>query len=79
MSSRNLSSVYQGTLEAALAVVISVGIGVLADSYFDMSPWFMLAGLGVGFAAFTVRLVRIAGERDKTPTDVLEDEKKEHK
>ncbi|MFP8874915.1 MAG: AtpZ/AtpI family protein [Myxococcota bacterium] len=69
MSSRNPGSAYQGALEASIALAISLGAGVWADDHFDTSPGFLLAGLGIGFAAFTVRLMRLAGERDETGRD----------
>lgn len=62
MSRRQLGAAYQGALEAALAVVISAGIGIWADSYFDTSPGFLLAGLGIGFGAFIWRLVKLSQE-----------------
>ena len=75
MSSRNLGSAYQGSLEAALAVAIGVGLGVFADDYFDTSPWFLFAGLGIGFSAFVVRLYRLMGEADEQQKNVGEGKK----
>ena len=77
MSSRNLGSAYQGAIEAALAVAISVGLGVLADDYFDTSPWFLLLGLGIGFGAFVLRLYRLMDERNEQHENVREDEKEQ--
>ena len=59
MSPRGFGSAYQGAVEATLAVVISVLIGVWADTKLDSSPAFFLVGLGVGFGAFILRLMRL--------------------
>ena len=69
MSSRNPGNAYQGALEASIALALCVGAGVWADDSLDTSPWFLLVGLGIGFAAFTVRLIRLAGERGETERD----------
>lgn len=58
---------YQGAMEATLAVAISVGIGLWVDAKLDTSPIGMLVGLGVGFGAFVLRLVRLV--HDLTPRD----------
>ena len=50
-------------MQSALAVVVSLGIGVWADSYFGTSPTFLFVGLGIGFAAFILRLWRLAQEQ----------------
>jgi F0F1-type ATP synthase assembly protein I len=47
---------YEGGLQAALSVVISMGIGFWADDYFDSSPVGLFVGLAVGFGAFTLRI-----------------------
>jgi len=60
---------YQGGVEASLAVAICVGAGVWADDYFGTSPGFMLAGLGIGFAAFITRLIRLTKELNDDSAD----------
>ena len=59
---KTLGPAYQGGLEAALAVVISMGFGVWADSYFGTSPILLFVGLAIGFGAFVVRLLRMTQE-----------------
>lgn len=59
---RGWGPAYQGAMEASLAVAISVGIGIWVDSELETSPYGMLIGLGVGFASFVVRLVRLVRE-----------------
>ncbi len=57
-----LGGAYQGALEATLAVVISVLLGVWADTKLETSPVFLLVGLVVGFGAFILRLMRLLRE-----------------
>ena len=67
VNTRRAGGAYQGALEATLAVVISVLLGVWADTTFDTSPAFFVIGLAVGFGAFILRLTRLlreAGEPD---------------
>jgi len=50
---------YQGAMEAVLAIPIGAGFGYLADRQWESAPVGLLIGLGVGFAAFILRLVRM--------------------
>ena len=50
---------YQGAMEAVLAIPIGAGFGHLADRQWDSEPVGLLIGLGIGFAAFILRLVRM--------------------
>ena len=56
---RRLGAVYQGAFEAVIALLIAVGIGYWLDGYFDSAPWLLLMGTAIGFASFTVRLIRL--------------------
>jgi len=56
---RRLGAVYQGAFEAVIAQLIAVGFGYWLDGYFDTAPWFLLIGAAIGFASFTVRLIRL--------------------
>ena len=53
---------YQGAFEAVFAIVIGAGVGYGVDSRFATEPWGVLVGLGLGFGAFVLRLVRLASE-----------------
>jgi F0F1-type ATP synthase assembly protein I len=53
---------YQGTVEAVFAILIAVGIGYLADRRLDTFPTFLFVGVGLGFAAFVLRLWRLGQE-----------------
>ncbi|MFP4054953.1 MAG: AtpZ/AtpI family protein [Phycisphaerae bacterium] len=48
--------------EFIVAFLVPVGLGMLVDARWGLSPWCTVAGAGVGFAAGLYRLVRIARE-----------------
>ena len=56
---RRKGAVYQGAFEAVIALLIAVGFGYWLDGYFDTAPWLLLVGTAIGFASFTVRLIRL--------------------
>jgi F0F1-type ATP synthase assembly protein I len=60
---------YQGALEAVLSIPIGMGLGYLADRQFGTSPIFLLVGLGLGFAAFVIRVSRLRALIDQLPED----------
>lgn len=53
-------SAYQGAMESVFAIVIATGIGYWADTRFGTSPRWLIVGAIVGFAAFVLRLARMA-------------------
>ncbi len=55
---------YQASLEAVLAIPIGAGFGYLADRQCDSEPVGLFIGLGVGFGAFILRLVRMRPAAD---------------
>ena len=59
LEGRRKGAVYQGGSEAVFAILIAAGIGYWLDSRFGTAPIFLLIGLAVGFASFTLRLVRL--------------------
>jgi len=59
LEDRRKGAVYQGGSEAVFAILIAAGIGYWLDSRFDTAPAFLLIGLAVGFASFTLRLVQL--------------------
>lgn len=75
MRSRNLGTGYQGAVEAAVAVVVSIGIGIWVDDAFETSPVGLFTGLAIGLGAFIVRLLRLlqASSEDPKPEDPKED------
>ncbi|MCH2172606.1 AtpZ/AtpI family protein [Myxococcota bacterium] len=58
-SRSSLGPAYQGAVEAGLAIVISVGFGLWADTRFDTSPVGLLVGLAIGMGAFALRITRL--------------------
>ncbi len=56
---RRQGAVYQGAFEAVIALLIAVGFGYWLDGYFGTAPWLLLIGTAIGFASFTVRLMRL--------------------
>ena len=56
---RRQGAVYQGAFEAVIALLIAIGLGYWMDGYFDTAPWLLLIGTAIGFASFTVRLIRL--------------------
>ena len=56
---RRQGAVYQGAFEAVFALLIMAGFGYWLDGYFDTAPVLLLIGVALGFASFTLRLVRL--------------------
>jgi F0F1-type ATP synthase assembly protein I len=50
---------YQGAVEAVLALLLGAGLGYWADSRFGSAPIGLIVGLGFGFGAFVLRLLRL--------------------
>lgn len=50
---------YQGAFEAVIAILVAALFGYWLDGYFDTAPVFLLIGVAIGFASFTVRLIRL--------------------
>ena len=77
---RAMGQAYQGALEAVFAIVLATGAGYWVDSAFGSSPWCLLVGATIGFAAFVVRLYRLGTSLDPTsaalesPEDAIQPE-----
>ena len=75
---RPQGAVYQGAFEAVIALLIAVGFGYWLDGYFDTAPWLLLIGTAIGFASFTVRLIRLGRwMRDESPDEARQDDESE--
>lgn len=61
-SARAGSDAYQGAFEAVGAVLVACGIGFFVDGRWDTSPWGVVVGGVIGFAAMVLRLVRLGHE-----------------
>ncbi len=66
---RRQGQAYQGAFEAVFAILIAVGLGYLADAQFGTSPIGLLVGVGIGFGAFVLRLVRLGRALQMTGDD----------
>jgi F0F1-type ATP synthase assembly protein I len=76
LKTRSKGAVYQGGSEAVFAVLIAGGIGYWLDGYFDSAPFGLLTGIAIGFASFTLRLVRLGREMQRQYSDEAEELKK---
>ena len=59
---RRQAKAYEGAFEAVAAVVISALLGYWADDYFETTPWGLLIGVALGFAAMVLRLFRLGAQ-----------------
>ena len=61
---------YQGAFEAVIAVLVGAGAGYWADGHWGTTPYGVLAGVAIGFAAMVLRLLRMGRELQiEGPTD----------
>jgi len=51
---------YNSVFEAVGAIIIAALMGWFADDYFDTKPRYLIIGVIIGFAAFVLRLMRMA-------------------
>jgi F0F1-type ATP synthase assembly protein I len=73
LEARSKGAVYQGGSEAVFAVLIAGGIGYWLDGYFDSAPIGLLIGIAIGFASFTLRLIRLGKEMQRRYSDETEE------
>ena len=77
---RSMGRAYQGALEAVFAIIVATGAGYWADGALGSSPWGLLAGATIGFAAFVLRLYRLGRSLDgasaapESPGDAIQPE-----
>lgn len=74
---RRKARAYQAALEAALAIPIALGLGLLADSKLGTAPVGLLIGLGLGFTTFIVRLTRMRGMVEREAAEAEQKERNE--
>ena len=60
---------YQRALEAVLAIPIGIGIGYFVDGRLDSSPFGLVIGAALGFAAFVRRLVSMRSLVESAPEE----------
>jgi F0F1-type ATP synthase assembly protein I len=51
---------YNSVFEAVGAIIIAILMGWFADDYFGTKPRYLIIGVIIGFAAFVLRLMRMA-------------------
>jgi F0F1-type ATP synthase assembly protein I len=51
--------VYQGAVEAVVALLLAMGAGHWADQKLETAPRYLIVGTIIGFSAFVVRLLRM--------------------
>ena len=58
---------YGAAIEAVMALVIAVVIGIWVDHRFECEPYGMLSGIVVGFASMILRVMRMStlGEEEE--------------
>ena len=66
---RSQVKAYEGAFEAVAAVVIGALLGYWIDTQLDSSPWALVVGVALGFAAMVLRLLRLGTQLGMTAED----------
>lgn len=61
-ASNTAGDAYQGAFEAVMAVLVGAGFGYWVDWRWDTTPYGVLSGVVIGFAAMVLRLLRLGRE-----------------
>lgn len=61
-AARSANDAYQGAFEAVGAVLVACGVGYWVDRQWGTTPYGVLIGAALGFAAMVLRLVRLGKE-----------------
>ncbi len=61
-ASNTAGDAYQGAFEAVMAVLVGAGAGYWIDWRWDTTPYGVLSGVVIGFAAMVLRLLRLGRE-----------------
>ncbi len=56
---KRFAGVYQGSVEAVVALLLAMGLGYWADQKFETAPTFLIVGVVIGFGSFVLRLMRM--------------------
>ncbi len=59
-----LGMAWRLSTELVVAVLVGAGLGYGLDYLLGTRPWFLLVGLGFGFAAGVMSVFRVAGKMD---------------
>ena len=58
---------YQGAFEAVMAVLVGAGAGYWVDRRWETTPYGVIGGVVIGFAAMVLRLMRMRNELPPPP------------
>jgi F0F1-type ATP synthase assembly protein I len=58
---------YQGAFEAVMAVLVGAGFGYWVDRRWETTPYGVIVGVVIGFAAMVLRLLRMRDELPPPP------------
>ena len=72
---RSQFAYYAELSQVGVEMAAPIAIGAVLDSYFDISPWLVVAGTVLGFAGSMFHLLKIVG-RPVPPRDANSEEKK---
>jgi hypothetical protein len=61
---------YQGAFEAVMAVLVGAGAGFWVDRRWQTTPYGVIVGVVIGFAAMVLRLLRMRNELPPPPGGV---------
>lgn len=65
-----LGMAWRLSTELVVAVLVGAGLGHLLDRLLGTGPWILLVGLGFGFAAGIMTVLRTAEKMDAATSDV---------
>lgn len=65
-----LGMAWRLSTEMVVAVLVGLGLGFGLDSLFGTKPWFMLVGVGFGFAAGIRNTLRLADRMNAMDADI---------
>jgi len=61
-ASSSFGNAYQGAFEAVMAILVGAGVGYWIDRRFETTPYGVIGGVVIGFAAMVLRLLRLGRE-----------------
>lgn len=74
MANRTGGKAYEGAFEAVGAILIATLLGYWFDQYNETTPIGLVIGAILGFAAFTLRLVRLGKQLQMAEVEAADEE-----
>lgn len=65
-----LGMAWRLSTEMIVSVLVGMGLGFGIDYFLNTNPWFMLVGVGFGFAAGIRNTLRLAAKMDALDADI---------